>query len=178
MPTKKIFHLQLNLRETTYFGQRLKDLFVLLCCEDSLLLYSLKSVIQGDSNPIQKVNLLKPCCWTTTFKKNEKECGSFPNLEVVGETSLTSILRWNFKTNTEKTISSSDSGQIVLVNGCAFAFISLLAYENDLRIPESLPCLHDKVIAAAAKATINLSLSQKKVEDTAHGILSGIVQGW
>ncbi|KAI9157539.1 hypothetical protein LWI28_024104 [Acer negundo] len=61
--------------ETTYFGQRLKDLFVLLCCEDSLLLYSLKSVIQGDSNPIQKVNLLKPCCWTTTFKKNEKECG-------------------------------------------------------------------------------------------------------
>ncbi|KAK3229090.1 hypothetical protein Dsin_001038 [Dipteronia sinensis] len=30
--------------ETTYFGQRLKNLFVLLCCEDSLLLYSLKSV--------------------------------------------------------------------------------------------------------------------------------------
>ncbi|TXG68704.1 hypothetical protein EZV62_003639 [Acer yangbiense] len=59
--------------ETTYFGQRLKDLFVLLCCEDSLLLYSLKSVIQGDSNPIQKVNL--SCCWTTTFKKNEKKCG-------------------------------------------------------------------------------------------------------
>ncbi|TXG50110.1 hypothetical protein EZV62_025985 [Acer yangbiense] len=177
--------------ETTYFGQRLKDLFVLLCCEDSLLLYSLKSVIQGDSNPIQKVNLLKPCCWTTTFKKNEKECGlvvlyrtdlieirSLPNLEVVGETSLTSILRWNFKTNMEKTISSSDSGQIVLVNGYEFAFISLLAYENDLRIPESLPCLHDKVVAAAAEATINLSQSQKNVEDTAPGILSGIVKGF
>ncbi|KAK1570619.1 hypothetical protein Q3G72_004612 [Acer saccharum] len=96
--------------ETTYFGQRLKDLFVLLCCEDSLLLFSLKSVIQ--------------------------------------------------------------------VNGYEFAFISLLAYENDLRIPESLPCLHNKVVAAAAEATINLSLSQKEVEDTAPGILSGIIKGF
>ncbi|KAH7548383.1 hypothetical protein JRO89_XS14G0111900 [Xanthoceras sorbifolium] len=194
--------------ETTYFGQRLNDLFVLLCCEDSLWLYSLKSLIQGDSNSFQKVNLSKPCCWTTTFKKNERECGlvvlyrsdlieirSLPNLEVVGETSLTSILRWNFKTNMETTISSSDSGQIVLINGCEFAFLSLLAYENDLRflslslsppisspyvsvIPESLPCLHDKVVAAAAEATINLSPSQKKAEDTAPGILSGIVKGF
>ncbi|KAK0582307.1 hypothetical protein LWI29_023995 [Acer saccharum] len=105
----------------------------------------------GDSNPIQKVNLLKPCCWTTTVKKNEKECG----LVVLYRTDLIEIRSFP---------------NLEVVNGCAFAFISLLAYENDLRIPESLPCLHNKVIAAAAEATINLSLSQKKVEDTAPGI--------
>ncbi|KAK9283990.1 hypothetical protein L1049_012248 [Liquidambar formosana] len=48
---------------------------VLFCCEDALCLYSLKSVIQGDNNSIRKVDLVKPCCWTTTFNKDEKEGG-------------------------------------------------------------------------------------------------------
>lgn len=30
------------------------------------------------------------------------------------------------------------------------------------RIPDSLPCLHDKVLAAAAEAAINASINQKK----------------
>jgi hypothetical protein len=30
------------------------------------------------------------------------------------------------------------------------------------RIPESLPCLHDKVLAAAADAALSFSLNQKK----------------
>ncbi|XP_037497973.1 uncharacterized protein LOC105648813, partial [Jatropha curcas] len=81
----------------------------------------------GDRNPIHKVDLLKQCCWTTTFKKDEKECGlillyqtgvieirSLSDLEVVGESSLMSILRWNFKTNMDKTICSSDTAQIML----------------------------------------------------------------
>lgn len=32
--------------ETTYSGQRLMELFILLCCENALWLYSLNSVIQ------------------------------------------------------------------------------------------------------------------------------------
>ncbi|XP_031264245.1 uncharacterized protein LOC116122548 isoform X2 [Pistacia vera] len=175
--------------ETSYSGQRLMDLFVLLCCENALWLYSLNSVIQGDSNCIRKVNLLKPCCWTATFKKDENEYGlvivyqtgeieirSLPCLEVVGETSLMSILRWNFKTNMEKTMCSSCNGQIVLINGYEFAFISVLASENDFRIPESLPCLHDKVLAAAANPT-NISPSQKIVEGTVPAYLGGLVKG-
>ncbi|PQQ14006.1 lethal(2) giant larvae protein homolog SRO77 isoform X3 [Prunus yedoensis var. nudiflora] len=55
------------------------------------------------------------------------EIRSLPNLEVVGELSLMSILRWNFKTNMDKTICSSDHGQIILVNGCELAFLSLLS---------------------------------------------------
>ncbi|KAH7677887.1 syntaxin-binding protein 5 [Dioscorea alata] len=164
--------------------------YILLCCENALRLYPLKSVVQGDTNFIRKVNLEKNCCWATLFKRrDEKACGlillyqtgvieirSLPDLEVLGESSLMSTLRWSFKANMEKTISSYDFGQIALVNGCEVAFLSLLACENDFRIPDSLPCLHDKVVAAAADAAIGLYSHQKKKQDTTHGIL-GLIKG-
>ncbi|CBI22805.3 hypothetical protein VitviT2T_011739 [Vitis vinifera] len=177
--------------ETMYSGARLLDSHVLLCCENALRLYPTKSVIQGDNKPICKVELAKPCCWTTIFKKDEKVYGlmllyqtgaieirSLPDLEVVSESSLMSILRWAFKANMDKTISSSHDGQIALANGCELAFISLLGGENGFRIPESFPCLHDKVLAAAADAAIGLSSNQKKKQGTAPGVLSGIVKGF
>lgn len=168
----------------------LSDPLLLLCCEDALLLCSLNSVIEGNVNIIQKANLVKHCCWSATFKKKEErtsglillyqtgdlEMRSLPDLEVLAESSLMSILRWSFKTNMEKTMSSYDNGQITLVNGCEIAFISLLACGNDFRIPESLPCLHDKVLAAAADAAISISVNQKKKQDTAPRIL-GIIKG-
>ncbi|KAM1406799.1 hypothetical protein ACFXTH_001430 [Malus domestica] len=176
--------------KTAYFVQRSTNTTVLLCCDNALQMCSLKSVIEGDSNSAQKVDLAKPCCWTTAFKKDGKDGGlvvfyqtgvfeirSFPNLEVVGEFSLMSILRWNFKTNMDKTICSSDSGQIILVNGCELACVSLLSHENDFRIPESLPCLHDKVIAAATDVIASLSVSQKQQQIGVPGILGGIIKG-
>lgn len=172
----------------SYPSQRLMDLSVLLCCEDALYLYSLKLLVQGENYCARKVNLVKTCSWTTVFKRDGKECGlvllyqtgcieirSLPDLDVVEESSLISILRWNVKTNMVKTMSSSDSGQITLVNGCEFAFISLLAYENDFRLPESLSCLHDKVLAAAS---VPFSQIQKNEEVTPTGILGGIITGF
>ncbi|XP_059627965.1 uncharacterized protein LOC132270778 isoform X2 [Cornus florida] len=176
--------------KASHLGQKFKDSLVLLCCEDVLRLYSLKSVVQGDNNSIRKVNLVKPCCWTTVFKKEGKICGlvivyqtglieirSLPDLEVVGESSLMSILRWNFKPNMNKTMSSSNTGQITLVNGCEFVFISLLAFENDFRIPEALPCLHDTLLAAAADSAFSFSQDQKKKQGTGPGIFGGIIKG-
>ncbi|GFZ15014.1 transducin family protein [Actinidia rufa] len=176
--------------QAAYLGQSFMDSLVLLCCEDALHLYSLKSLIKGENKSICKVNLEKPCCWTTIFKKNGKACGlilvyqtglieirSLPSLEMVGESSLMSIVRWNFKTSMSKTICSSDKGQIVLVNGCEVAFISLFAFENEFRIPEALPCLHDKVLEAAEDATVRLSQSQKK-QGISAGILGGIIKGF
>ncbi|KAI3936610.1 hypothetical protein MKW92_018390 [Papaver armeniacum] len=177
-------------RESRSSGKRSLDSLVVLCCEDALHVYSLKSVIQGDNNSIRKVSLSKPCCWTTTFKTtNEKASGiillyqtgmieirSFPDLKVVGESSLMSILRWSFKTNMEKTVCSSDRGQIAVANGSELAFISFLASESDSRISDSLPCLHDKVLAAAADAAIRFSSSQKKKQGSP-GIL-GIIKGF
>ncbi|XP_057947771.1 uncharacterized protein LOC131143469 [Malania oleifera] len=175
--------------EAGYLGEILLDSFVLLCFEDSFHVYHTKSAIQGQSKPVHKLKLAKACCWTSTFKKDEKDWGlvllyqngdieirSLPRFELVRESSLMSILRWNFKANMDKTISSDDNGQIMLVNGCEVALISLLAGGNDSRIMESLPCLHDKVVAAAADAAISVSVNQKKKQG-APGILDGIVKG-
>ena len=79
------------------------------------------------------------------------------------------------------------------VNGSEFAIISLVASENDFRyltflallywmllssrsdcwscgnrIPESLPCLHDKVLAAAAEAAISFSTDQRRKQVSIH----------
>ncbi|KAF9676942.1 hypothetical protein SADUNF_Sadunf08G0055700 [Salix dunnii] len=168
--------------------KRREEIFLLICCEKAVQLHSLNEV---DSDPIQKVNLMKPCCWSAPFKKDDKECGiillyqtgeieirSLPDLEVVGESSLRSILRWNFKANMEKTICLSENAQIILVNGCEFAAISLLTCENDFRIPESLPCLHDNLLAAAADATISLSPNQKITQGASSGISGGLIKGF
>lgn len=88
-----------------------------------------------------------------------------------------SILRWNFKANMDKTI-SADNGQITLANGSEVAFVNLLAGENEFSILESSPCLHDKVLEAAAAAAFNVSSNQKKKQTTAAGILGGIVKGF
>ncbi|KAL3826120.1 hypothetical protein ACJIZ3_022149 [Penstemon smallii] len=172
-------------------AQNLKELFVLLCCKDSLHIYPAKSVVQGESKPVCKVKLSKPCCWTTLLSKNEKVCGlvifyqtgemeirSLPDLELVKEYSLSSDLRWKFKVNMERMMSSTDNGHIALANGCEVAFISLLEGEHDFRIPESLPNLHDEVLAAAAKAAISVSSDSKRKQGDNPGILGGIVKGF
>ncbi|KAH9767136.1 V-SNARE coiled-coil domain-containing protein [Citrus sinensis] len=96
--------------EATYLERIFEHLFVLLCYEDALWLYPLKSLIQ--------------------------------------------------------------------INGFEFAFMSLFSWENDFRIPVSYPHLHDKVLEAAADATIDLSPAQRKEEGTALGILGGIIKGF
>ncbi|KAL7265561.1 hypothetical protein ACSBR1_003357 [Camellia fascicularis] len=167
------------------------DSLALFCCKDTLRLYHTKSLVQGENKSISKVKLAKPCCWITIFKKDEKVCGlvlvyetgdveirSFPDLDLVKESSLMSILRWTFKANMGKTMSSTDNGLITLANGCELAFISLLACKNSFRIPESLPSLHDNVLAAAAEAAIYFSFNQKKKKGTAPRILGGIVKGF
>ncbi|KAI4372923.1 hypothetical protein MLD38_011103 [Melastoma candidum] len=181
-------HVIDDINETTSTDTPSKAL-VILCCEDSISLFPLTCAIQMDQNFVQTVNLPNPCCWTGTLKRGESDNGiilfyqtgdiemrSLPNLQVVGKTSLMSILRWNFKANMEKTVSSSENGQITLVNGCEFAVLSLLDKENDLRIPLSLPVLHDEVLAAASSSRINISVDQKK-QNVGHGIFGGVFKG-
>ncbi|KAG8390116.1 hypothetical protein BUALT_Bualt01G0050100 [Buddleja alternifolia] len=111
---------------------------------------------------------------------------SVPEFKLLGSTSMMAILRWNYKNNMDKTMSASDKGLITLVNGCEFVFLSLLAFENefrspsyplDNRIPESLPCLHDKVLAAAADADFNFFQNQKKTQGAVPGFVSNMIKG-
>ncbi|GJY95080.1 hypothetical protein Tco_0511441, partial [Tanacetum coccineum] len=176
--------------EATELWKNFVDSLILVCCEDSMFVYSTKSLIQGEPNFIHKIDLEKRCCWTTIFNKNELESGmvivfstgdveirSLPDLKVRAETSIMSILRWNFKSKMEKTISSFGNGHISMVYGSEFAVISLFSSENDFRIPEALPRLHDKDVAEAAEAALKFSLSQKSNQTAPTGIIGGIIKG-
>lgn len=167
---------------STNFIQSSEDLSILICCTDALQLYSLQSAIQGHLDTVHEANLLKTSCWTAPFKKNANDFGlivlyetgsvefrGLPNLEVLNELSLLSMLRWNFKTNMGRTTSSTENGQIALVNGSEFAIVSLLAHENDFRLPQSLPCLHNKLLAAA----LDLNSDQNKDKKEPLGIFGG-----
>ncbi|XP_076890939.1 uncharacterized protein LOC143542176 [Bidens hawaiensis] len=156
-------------------GQNAMDSLVLLCCKDALRIYRLKSVVQGNEKPLLKVKLEKHCCWTSTFKKDEKTCGlvllyqsgeleirSLPDLELVKVASLMSTLRWSYKANMQRTMCSTENGQIAMINGSEVAFLSLLKSDDGRRVMESFPSLHDKVLAAAVEAVISSSQHQKR----------------
>ncbi|CAN6874815.1 unnamed protein product [Brassica oleracea] len=177
--------------ETKFVDQIFENSLFLMCSEDALRLYSLKSLSQGSLESIMELNIPRPCCWMGTLKKDGRECAvlllyktghieirSFPNLEVVGESSLLSLLSWNFKPNMEKTVCSDDFGHVLLVNGCEVAILSFLAHANGFRLPESLPMLHDKVLAAAADATFSHFPVHKKNNDGTPKFLSGIIKGF
>ncbi|KAK4748221.1 hypothetical protein SAY87_014807 [Trapa incisa] len=175
--------------EDPHSGDALSCSHLLLCFEDSLRLYSTRSVIQGYNKTIRKVKFTNPCCWTSTFKRHEIHNGliclcqngvieirSLPDLGLVKESSLMSILRWNYKANIVKTL-TSDGSQIAMVNGDELTFMSVHSGEANLRNIKCLPCLHDKVLAAAADAALNIPSLQKK-KASASGILEGIAKGF
>ncbi|KAM0027761.1 putative transcription factor WD40-like family [Helianthus debilis subsp. tardiflorus] len=166
------------------------DSLILLCCNDALCLYRLKSVVQGNEKPLLKVKLEKHCCWTSTFRKDEKSCGlvllyqtgeleirSLPDLELVKVTSLMSILRWSYKANMQRTMCAAKNGQIAMINGSEVALLSLLKSDDDLRVTESFPSLHDKVLAAAVEAVISSSHNQKKKQGIPRALVN-ILKGF
>ncbi|KAK9668476.1 hypothetical protein RND81_13G063300 [Saponaria officinalis] len=169
-------------------GEKLMDSMLLLCCENVIRLYHMRSVLQGEDKPICKVKLAQSCCWTSILRKDDKiglilvyqsgtiEIRLLPSLELLLESSLNSALRWNFRSNMEKLTSSTDHGHICLVNGSEMIFFSLSTGENETRFWESLPLLHDKVIATAADAAISYSVKHKK-QVAATGFLGDIVKG-
>ncbi|QCE11939.1 syntaxin binding protein 5 [Vigna unguiculata] len=180
----------LSSAEASHSGDLMLDPLVLLCCENSLRLFSAKSLIEGHKKPIHKVKHSKSSYWTSILKKDDKVCGllsllqtgafeirSLPDLDLVAESSLLSLLRWNYKVNMDKTMCSDDYGHIMLANGSELALISLLAGESEFSNLEHLPCLHDKVLAAAADAAFRFSTNQKKKQTMVPGILGGIVKG-
>lgn len=152
-------------------------------------MFSLSSIIQGDINPVHEVKLPKPCSWTSILTNDAENFGlvlvyqngafeirSLLDLDVVGESSLMFILRWNSEINMYKTISSTGKAMISLVNGSEFAVISLLAFGNDFRVPEALPSLHKKSLATTAD-DVSTSQHQKKKQDVTTSIFGGIMKG-
>ncbi|KAG6507975.1 hypothetical protein ZIOFF_033330 [Zingiber officinale] len=177
-----------HLEDALYQYEVLKDPLLVICFTNAICFYSLKSAMEGNNNFTHKVNLSQKVCWSMTLKVDDMVSGlvllyetgtieirCLPGLEIKTETSLMSILRWSFKTNMGKTMSFSDDGNIALVNGCEVACIS--CWHNKSRFSESLPCLHDKVLAAAAEAAINQFVDLKRKQTASPGIISGLIRG-
>ncbi|KAI5388745.1 hypothetical protein KIW84_074421 [Lathyrus oleraceus] len=122
--------------KNSYFGKKESSL-VLFCYESELSLHSLNCMIEGSTK--------------YTLKTGNIELRSLPTLEMLGESSLMSILRWNLKTDMEKTIGSSSNGQTILVYENEAAFLSLFPCENELWSPESCPSLHDEVSCSCSR---------------------------
>ncbi|KAL1533424.1 hypothetical protein AAHA92_33309 [Salvia divinorum] len=172
------------------FGHKMLASQILLCCEEAFYFYTLESLIQGDNNYFNKIEHGKQCSWTTVIKRDAERYGlvvfyqtgeielrSLSDLKLLGENSLMSILRWNFKNKMDKTISASEEGQISLVNGCEFALVPLMGYADEFRTSKQLPCLHDKVLAAAVDADVNYFQNQKKEESALPGFVNNLIKG-
>uniref|UniRef100_A0A803M3U7 V-SNARE coiled-coil homology domain-containing protein n=1 Tax=Chenopodium quinoa TaxID=63459 RepID=A0A803M3U7_CHEQI len=100
--------------QSTDSVQTSTDLQILVCCKNALLLYSLKSVIQGHVDSIHEVHLQKTSCWTTTFKKDNEyrllvfyQTGTIEiripqSLPCLYDEALTAALDLNFSPNQKK----------------------------------------------------------------------------
>jgi syntaxin-binding protein 5 len=123
---------QKNTRQPSHSGG--SDSFLLVCCEDLVLLFSLPSLIQGSNKPLHRIKLAKHCCWSAVLTNIDgKACGfilvyqtgaielrSLPELAILAESSLMSLSRWSYKAGMEKSMSSAN-GQIALVNRFALS---------------------------------------------------------
>ncbi|GJV89318.1 synaptobrevin, WD40/YVTN repeat-like-containing domain protein [Tanacetum coccineum] len=113
-------------------GQNAMNSLVLLCCRGCVVLKPFKISVQIFARPR------------------------------TGESDPINVDIKSFKANMERTMSSMENGQIAMANGSEVAFISLLNDGDNIRDSESLPSLHDKVLAATLEAVINSSQNQKK----------------
>ncbi|KAH9311795.1 hypothetical protein KI387_026830, partial [Taxus chinensis] len=173
----------------TISGESLESLLLLLCSKDALRLYSASSFIQRKNRSVRKVKLEMPCCWASTFMNKDEnvfglvllyasgllEIRSLPNMEIIGSVSLRSLLRWNHP-NLGKTISCSANCRIALVHNKEMAFLSLLENENDLRIPDCLPHLHDRDLAVATDAAHKAGIHQTRKKNQIQGFLGGVIK--
>lgn len=171
-------------------GESLETSLILLCSRDALRLYSAPSFIKGKNKSVCKVKLEIPCCWASTFIDKDQnlpglvmlydsgllEFRSLPNMEVIGGVFLSSLLRWKYHPKIVRTLSSSENGRIALVYNKEVAFLSILASENDLRIPDSLPFLFDKDLAAATDAALKASIHQTRKKNQIQGFLGSVIK--
>ncbi|KAJ7944051.1 Transducin/WD40 repeat protein [Quillaja saponaria] len=123
-----------------------KNLFLLLCSEKALYVYSLVHVVQGVKKVLHKKKFQSSsCCWASTFyslygaglillfTSGKVELRSLPDLSLILETSIRGFTYSTPKSNTfsDSQICCSSEGDIVLVNGDQEIFVvSVLIQKN------------------------------------------------
>ncbi|CAM6044887.1 unnamed protein product [Sphagnum compactum] len=163
------------------------DLYLLICSEKSLRLYSSSAVMQGYGDTLQEVELQTPCCWAATFKvpstnasglvllnqSGRLEIRSLPDLGILYETTLSSCLSWQLElsSNFWRTLACAENGHLLLRN-YVYGLISL----SVSRLPQCLPHIYDKDLAAAAEAAMKYAMSQPKKQSQTQGLLGVLME--
>lgn len=165
--------------------------YLFLCTQDWIHLVS--TPFQNIEDSLQEVKLEHPCCWACTFQdpsshtfgaillyqSGHLEIRSLPDLQLVMETTLTQCLHWQLELSSSSLAinSSAANGRIIMMSeGRELVHLSVLAEENDLSAPDSLPRLFDKDLGAAAEAAMKYTTSLVRKKSGAKQGLLGVLK--
>ncbi|XP_052725899.1 uncharacterized protein LOC108335436 isoform X2 [Vigna angularis] len=137
-----------------------KQLYILLCSEKALYVYSFVHAVQGVKKVLYKKKFhSSSCCWASTiynlsdisllllFTNGKVELRSLPALSLIAETSIRGFTYSppKLKSYSDSQICCSRKGDLVLVNGDQEIFVvSLLAQRNIFRLLDSVSCVYRK----------------------------------
>ncbi|KAK2427188.1 Transducin/WD40 repeat superfamily protein [Trifolium repens] len=137
-----------------------KKLYILLCSEKALYIYSFEHALQGIKKVVYKKKFNpSSCCWASTFHSasgiglvllfttGKVELRSLPELSLIVKTSIRGFtyLHPKLKSFSDSQICCSSSGDLVLVNGDQEIFVvSLLVQRNIFRLLDSVGCIYRK----------------------------------
>eukprot|EP00897_Mesotaenium_endlicherianum_P011068 jgi/Mesen1/9990/ME000072S09410 len=147
---------------------------VLLVAADYLYLFTTPSILQTEATPLKKIAVLEgQCCWSATFGLQQAclpfgvallsssgtlDIRSLPDLsQVEGPVSVNNILGWRHKapaSSLRRSACAFDGRLVLLVGDTELVRLSLFQAENALGLPATLPSLHDRTVAEAARAAL------------------------
>ncbi|XP_024641061.1 uncharacterized protein [Medicago truncatula] len=159
--TRSVRKDSLDLREGNHVDSvTTKNLYILLCSEKALYIYSFEYALLGIKKVLYKKKFFpSSCCWASTFYSasdiglvllfttGKVELRSLPELSLIVKTSIRGFTYSppKLKSFSDSQICCSSRGDLVLVNGDQEIFVfSLLAQRNIFRLLDSVGRIYRK----------------------------------
>ncbi|XP_057420453.1 uncharacterized protein LOC130714562 isoform X2 [Lotus japonicus] len=166
-----------------------KQLYILLCSEKALYVYSLTHAVQGVKKVLYKKKFnSSSCCWASTFyspsdigllllfTSGKIELRSLPDLSLVVDTSIRGFTYSppKSKLSSDSQICCSSRGDLVLVNGDQeISVVSLLVQRNIFRILDSVSCIYSKEMMLSQEELVPGPVIHKEKKK---GIFSSVIK--
>ncbi|XP_019446907.1 PREDICTED: uncharacterized protein LOC109350194 isoform X1 [Lupinus angustifolius] len=165
-----------------------KQMYILLCSEKALYVYSLVHAVQGIKKVLHKKFHSSSCCWASIFygpsdvgivllfTNGQVELRCLPELSLIVETSIRGFTYSppTLKSFSDSNICCSSKGDIVLVNGDQEIFvISLLVQRNIFRLLDFASCIYKKEKMLSEEELVSDPVVHKEKKK---GIFSSIIK--
>ncbi|KAJ1403849.1 WD40/YVTN repeat-like-containing domain superfamily [Sesbania bispinosa] len=166
-----------------------KQLYILMCSEKALYVYSFEHAIEGIKKVLYKKKFQSSsCCWASTFyspsdiglillfTNGKAQLRSLPELSLRVETLIKgfSYSPPKLKSISDSQICCSSRGDIVLVNGDQEIFVvSLLVQRNIFRLLDSISCIYKKERMLSQEELVPGTVIHKEKKK---GIFSSVVK--